>query len=71
LDYNTYTTWLCPLGLDIPLYVNWPKLFVRRSECAHVRNTIIVEEHEKLKAAVTKGKAILSGERAVLDGNTF
>jgi hypothetical protein len=27
-----------------------------------------VEEHEKLKAAVTKWKAVLSGKRAVVDG---
>jgi hypothetical protein len=34
----------------------------------HVRNTIIEEEHENLKAAITKKKAILNGKRAVVDG---
>jgi hypothetical protein len=47
---------------------NYAQCVIRRSERAHVRNTIIVEEHEKLKAAVTKRKAILSGKRAVVDG---
>ena len=41
---------------------------IRRSECAHVRNIIIEQEHEKLKAAVTKRKAILSGKRKIVDG---
>ena len=33
-----------------------------------VRNIIIEEEHNKLKAAVTKRKAILSGKRKSIDG---
>jgi len=32
-----------------------------------VRNIIIEEEHEKLKAAVTKRKAISSGNRKIID----
>ena len=41
---------------------------VRRSERANVRNMIIEEEHEKLKAAVTKRKAFQSGKRKIVDG---
>ena len=41
---------------------------VRRSERANVRNMIIEEEHEKLKAAVTKRKAFQSGKRVIVDG---
>ena len=33
-----------------------------------MRNIIIEEEHEKLKAAVAKRKAILSGKRKIVDG---
>ena len=41
---------------------------VRREERSAVRNVIRDEEHEKLKAAVTKRKAILSGKRQIVDG---
>src|SRR5271154_843262 len=41
---------------------------VRREERSAVRNIIRDEEHEKLKAAVTKRKAILSGKRQIVDG---
>jgi hypothetical protein len=41
---------------------------VRREERSAVRNVIRDEEHEKLKAAVTKRKAILSGKRRIVDG---
>jgi len=41
---------------------------VRRSERANIRNMIIEEEQAKLRAAVTKRKAIQSGKRAVVDG---
>ena len=47
---------------------NYAKCVVRRSERAHVRNIIIEQEHEKLKAAVTKRKAILSGKKKIVDG---
>ena len=40
---------------------------VRRDECLSIRNIIIKEEHERLKAAVTKRKAILSGKRQIVD----
>jgi len=41
---------------------------VRREECSTVRNIITEEEHEKLKAAMTKRKTILSGKRQIVDG---
>jgi hypothetical protein len=41
---------------------------VRRSEHMNARNVIIEEGYEKLKAAVTKRKAILSGKRKIVDG---
>jgi DDE superfamily endonuclease len=41
---------------------------VRREERSAVRNIIIEEDHEKLKAAVTRRKAILSGKRQIVDG---
>ena len=47
---------------------NYAKCVIRRSEQVQVRNIIIEEEHNKLKAAVTKRKAILSGKRKSIDG---
>ena len=47
---------------------NYAQYVVRRSERVQVRNIIVEEEHAKLKAAVTKRKAILSGKRKVIDG---
>jgi len=41
---------------------------VRREERSAVRNIIRDEEHKKLKAAVTRRKAILSGKRQIVDG---
>ena len=41
---------------------------IRRSERAQARNVIIEEAHNKLKAAVTTRKTILSGKRKVIDG---
>ena len=41
---------------------------VRREERSAIRNVIRDEEHEKLKAAVTKRKTILSGKRQIVDG---
>jgi len=41
---------------------------VRRSERANIRNMIIEEEQAKLRAAVTRRKAIQSGKRAIVDG---
>lgn len=41
---------------------------VRREERSAVRNIITEEEHEKLKAAVTKRKAFQSGKRQIVDG---
>jgi len=40
---------------------------MRRSEYIQVSNIIIEEEHEKLKTAVTRRKAILSGKRKIID----
>jgi len=48
---------------------NYAKKVVKRSERVQARNVIIEEEHMKLKAAVTRRKAILSGKRKVIDGN--
>ena len=47
---------------------NYASCVVRRSERVQIRNIIIEEEHDKLKAVVTKRKAILSGKRKVIDG---
>ena len=47
---------------------NYAQCVIRRSERLHVRNIIMEEEHEKLKAAVSKRKTILSGKRQVIDG---
>jgi len=47
---------------------NYAQCVIRRSERVHVRNIIIKEEHAKLKAAVTRRKAILTGKRKVVDG---
>jgi len=41
---------------------------VRREERSAVRNIIGEEEHERLRAAVTKRKAMLSGKRQIVDG---
>ena len=41
---------------------------IRRSKCAQVRNIIVEEGHERLKAAATKRKAISSGKRKIMDG---
>jgi len=47
---------------------NYAACVVRRSERANVKSMIIEEQHEKLKAAVTKRKAFQSGKRAIVDG---
>jgi len=47
---------------------NYAACVVRRSERANVRNMIIEEQHERLKAAVTKRKAFQSGKRSIVDG---
>jgi len=47
---------------------NYDQKVIKRSEHVHIRNTIIEEEHAKLKVAVTKRKTILSGKRKVIDG---
>ena len=47
---------------------NYARCVIRQSEHVHVRNTIIEEEHAKLKAAVTKRKSIISGKRKIIDG---
>ena len=41
---------------------------VKRLERTQARNIIIEQEHDKLKAVVTRRKAILSGKRKVIDG---
>jgi hypothetical protein len=47
---------------------NYAQKVVKRSKRVQVRNSIIEEEHAKLKAAVTMRKTILSGKRQVIDG---
>ena len=47
---------------------NYAQKVVKRSERVQARNVIIEQEHDKLRAVVTKRKAILSGKRKVIDG---
>ena len=46
----------------------YAECIVRRSERVQVRNTIIEEDHAKLKEAMARRKAIQSGKRAIVDG---
>jgi len=47
---------------------NYAHYVVRRNNRSAVRNMILEDQHEKLKAVVTKRKAILSGKRQIVDG---
>jgi hypothetical protein len=46
---------------------NYAQCVVRGSERSHVRNIIVEEKYEKLKAEVTKNKKISSGKKQVID----
>jgi hypothetical protein len=47
---------------------NYAQKVVKQLEWVQARNTIIEQEHEKLRAVATKRKTILSGKKKVIDG---